>query len=344
MQRPFVSIVMPALNEARHIEAAIESIRPFDADCDDYELLVVDGGSHDGTQAIVARLQAADPRVRLLDNPRRTQAAAMNLAAREADPRASVLLRADCHGLYPAGFVRKCLDAMAAIGAASVAVPMETVGRSCMQRAIAAAQNSRLGNGGSRHRQAGASGFVDHGHHAAFDRKVFVSLGGYCEDMPANEDAEFDTRLIAAGHRIWLCGEATMTYFPRSTLPALARQYFAYGIGRASTCVRHKIIPKARQLIPVASLLGCLFSFALAFVDVRFLVLALAYGLLCIAWGAALAWRDKDICALLAGPAAITMHLAWGAGFVTRIFREAASRLIANRARAGSRGADSRRA
>jgi succinoglycan biosynthesis protein ExoA len=316
----FISIAMPALNEARHIEAAIASIEPAGA-AFDYEILVLDGGSTDATAAIVARLAAVNPRIRLIANPKRTQAAATNAAARLADPRSTVLLRADCHAHYPHDFAQICLAAFREHGCASVVVPMLTVGRSCMQKAIAAAQNSRLGNGGSSHRIAGSSGYVDHGHHAVFDRAVFQSVGGYDETMPSNEDAELDRRLTGAGHRIWLCGDATIEYFPRSNLRSLARQYFAYGSGRASTMLRHRMRPKLRQLFPLFAFAGCLLSLALSAVDVRFAGLAASYGLLCLAWGAAIAVREREPCALMAGPAAITMHMAWAIGFLMRLAR-----------------------
>ncbi len=316
----FISIVMPALNEAPHIERAIASLLPTSADIE-YEVLVLDGGSDDGTQDIVARLAQENPRIRLVPNPRKTQAAALNLAARIADMRANVLLRADCHAEYPPGFASICALALKDKASASVVVPMLTRGKTCMQKAIAAAQNSRLGNGGSKHRRGWTSGYVEHGHHAAFDRQVFQDLGGYCEDMPANEDAEFDRRLTAAGHRIWLCGAATITYFPRKTLTALARQYFAYGFGRASTCLRHGTTPRLRQIFPVIVLLGCVASVLLGALDPRLLAPALGYLVLCLGWGLVLALRTKSACAILAGLAAITMHLSWGAGFLVRLFQ-----------------------
>ncbi|MDB5651264.1 MAG: glycosyltransferase family 2 protein [Hyphomicrobiales bacterium] len=324
MQRAadFISIVMPALNEERHIEAAIASIRPDGAPFD-YEILVLDGGSTDDTASIVNRLAANDPRIRLVQNAKRTQAAAVNLSARIADPRSHVLLRADCHAHYPPGFAQICLDAFRTRGCASVVVPMLTLGKSCMQTAIAVAQNSRLGNGGSSHRIAGTSGYVDHGHHALFDRDIYLAVGGYDEDMPANEDAELDRRLTESGHRIWLCGDATIEYFPRADLASLARQYFAYGWGRASTSLRHRMPPKLRQMMPVAAFAGCVLSLMLAFIDGRFALLAAAYVLLCIGWGGALAVRARQACPLLAGPAAITMHMSWAIGFLSRLLRGA---------------------
>jgi succinoglycan biosynthesis protein ExoA len=314
----FVTIVMPALNEERYIAAAIASIVPSSGDVD-YELLVVDGGSTDRTRAIVEDMAAANPRIRLILNERRVQAAAVNLAAKLADPRGEYLVRADCHAMYPDRFVERCVDILRVRQVASVVVPMRATGRRCVQKAIAASQNSRLGNGGSPHRTGQKSGFVDHGHHAGVRRSTFLGLGGYDESFTHNEDAEFDTRLVQSGQRIYLDGSLTIEYFPRADFASLARQYFRYGWGRANTVVKHGTWPKARQLLPVAALLASLACGATALIDVRFLVLPAAYAMLSAMWGAALAMKQRSLCLLLSGPAALVMHMSWAAGFLHRI-------------------------
>jgi succinoglycan biosynthesis protein ExoA len=314
----FVTIAMPALNEARYIRQALLSIMPR-TDAPGFEIIVLDGGSTDATADIVTDMSKTDGRIRLARNPGRTQSAALNLAARIADPRSKVIVRADCHAVYPEGFVVTCLAALGRTGCGSVVVPMQTRGRSCMQKAIAAAQNSRIGNGGSPHRVVASSRFVDHGHHAALDRSAFLEVGGYREDMTANEDAEFDSRLLASGRRIWLCSEAAITYFPRASLVPLARQYFNYGWGRASTFLLHRRPLKIRQLTPVVILLGCLLSCGLAFIDLRWLALPLLYAGLCIGLGAGIAVRQRSVCVAFSGIAAMVMHLAWGLGFLGRL-------------------------
>lgn len=316
--RPFVSIAMPALNEERYIADAIGSIAPA-TDAFDWELIVLDGGSTDRTRAVVEGLARRDPRIHLLSNERRIQAAAMNLAARNANPRAQYLVRADCHATYPSGFVETCVERLIEQRTASVVVPMIASGRGCVQKAIAAAQNSRLGNGGSAHRMGGWSGFVEHGHHAAFDRHTFLALGGYDERFPCNEDAEFDRRLTASGRRIYLEGAALIEYFPRENMRSLARQYYAYGRGRARTVLKHRAMPRLRQIAPVGVLLGSLASLALAPFDPRFLSLPLAYAFACLAWGGALALKEHCACLALSGLAAIVMHLSWGTGFLAEV-------------------------
>ena len=75
-------IIIPCLNEARHIEALIAKLgRAIDEL--DARIVVADGGSTDGTQDIVTRIANSDPRVLLIDNPKRLQSAALNLAVSE---------------------------------------------------------------------------------------------------------------------------------------------------------------------------------------------------------------------------------------------------------------------
>jgi succinoglycan biosynthesis protein ExoA len=310
---------MPALNEERYVSAAIDSVIPRSHGIE-FELLVLDGGSTDRTREIVQAIANENPRVRLIHNDKRIQAAAVNLGAKLADARARYLLRADCHVSYPLGFVERCIRTLAQQQVASVVVPMRAEGSTCMQRAIAAAQNSRLGNGGSSHRMVGRSGLVEHGHHAAFDREVFLELGGYDEVFTHNEDAEFDKRLIKSGRRIYLDAEAAVTYYPRADFTSLARQYFNHGSGRARTFLKHGGLPGVRQMLPVAALLGCLLSLGLAVANPAFAAIAAIYVFACIAWGLALAVQQRRACVALSGVAAIVMHMSWAVGFVRRIF------------------------
>lgn len=312
---PFTTIVMPALNEESFILDAIRSILPDVAEVD-CELIVVDGGSTDRTRELVRELMREDPRIRLVANERRIQAAAVNLGAKVADPRAEVILRADCHALYPPGFVAHCVSTLITRDAASVVVPMHARGSSWLQQAIAHAQNCRLGNGGAAHRSAGRSGYVDHGHHAAFRRKVFEDLGGYDVGFICNEDAELDRRMTNTNHKIFLAGDATITYFPRDGLHSLARQYFKYGVGRAQTLAKHRTWPRIRQLLPVILLLGCTVAICLSFLDARALLIPLTYVALCVGAGLLIAVRERAWSAAASGVAAIVMHMSWASGFL----------------------------
>jgi succinoglycan biosynthesis protein ExoA len=162
------------------------------------------------------------------------------------------LIRIDAHGDYPLDYCQNLVDEALETGADSVVVGMQTVGFGPFQKATALAQNSKLGNGGSRHRIGAASHWTDHGHHALMRIAAFSQMGGYDESFQHNEDAELDYRLVKAGHRIWMTDKTSMVYYPRASVKPLFRQYFGYGRGRARNFLKHRALPSLRQMIPLA--------------------------------------------------------------------------------------------
>jgi succinoglycan biosynthesis protein ExoA len=310
--------VIPCLNERAHISAIIENLLD-DPRWIDPLIVVADGGSLDGTVELVEDLAARDPRVRLAANAKRIQSAGMNLAARLHGAGRGWLVRVDAHSEYPRGYVSALIDEAQRVGtAASVVVALRTQGRTCFQRAVAAAQNSRLGAGGSAHRMQGEAGFVDHGHHALIDLEAFFAAGGYDETFTHNEDAELDARLRKNGGRIWLTREIEVGYFPRATVRSLFSQYLSYGRGRARTLLRHRIRPRPRQLAPLA-VAPALALLLLAPAWPIATLPAATWALGCCLYGAGLAFRESSGCALMSGPAAMVMHLGWSLGFWARL-------------------------
>ena len=316
-----VVAVIPTLNEAAHIEACVRSLMAGDTRLAAIELVVADGGSTDGTQAIVERLRGEFPNLRLIDNPKRLQSAAVNLAARQAGEGRSILVRCDAHAVYPVGYVMQVADALAQRGVASLVVPMDAAGTSCFQKANAWIVDTPLGSGGSAHRGGKTSGFVDHGHHAGFDRKAFLAIDGYDETFTHNEDAEYDTRLRKAGGKIFLDAGIRLTYLPRDTVGGLARQYFNYGKGRARTLMKHGEKPRLRQLIPPGTLVACVVGLVVAPFSVWGLVLPGGYLAALVVASVLVAAKHRSLCGLLAGLASATMHMSWSLGLFRQLLR-----------------------
>lgn len=287
-----VLIVIPALNEARHIDGVIRSLLPF-ARRGAARIVVADGGSDDGTQAIVARIAAQEPEVTLLHNPGRLQSAAVNLAVHLHGDAADWLIRIDAHADYPDDYCDVLLAEAESTGADSVVVAMRAVGRGFWQRVIARAQNARIGNGGAAHRSAPEGRFVNHGHHALMRVAAFRAVGGYDPGFAQNEDAELDYRLQAAGFRLWLTALTQMDYLPRSTPLALMRQYFRFGRGRAATMLKHRMAPAPRQMAVIA-LAPAVALAAAAPVWPLFALPAAFWGAACLAAGVSLAVTPQD--------------------------------------------------
>lgn len=306
-------IVIPCLNEEKHIEGVIASLGLALEELD-AEIVVADGGSTDATREIVARILLENARVKLIENPKKIQSAAVNLAVARFGGEYDYMIRIDAHGTYPEDYCQVLVREALQTGADSVVVGMQTVGYGTFQKATALAQNSKLGNGGSKHRIGAKSHWTDHGHHALMRIAAFKAVGGYDESFRHNEDAEFDFRLNKAGYRVWMTAETSMIYYPRSSAGPLFRQYFGYGRGRAKNFLKHRSLPSLRQLIPLAvapvtvgALLAVISWWAI--IPMGFWMLA------CLGYGAWLAIGQRNPHGPLAAISAMIMHFAWSAGF-----------------------------
>ena len=166
----------------------------------------------------------------------------------------------------------------------------------------------------------------------AFRRDAIEGVGGYNEQFLRAEDWEMNHRIRQAGGLIWFQPALRVTYRPRASVAALARQYFHYGRWRRVVSRQHAGTINLRYLAPpvalavvAAGLLAGLLGLAggvlgpwpaLAWLTLGFLAPA-AYlaGILAVAATAA---RALPVPALAWLPVAlVTMHMAWGFGFLT---------------------------
>jgi len=323
-----VVVFIPTLNEADHIETTLRTIIGDPSACD-FDVVVSDGGSDDGTQDIVLGLIETFATLQLRHNPKKLQAAALNQALDAEWEQYDILIRCDAHAGYPENFVTDLVKSLETSGANSVVIAMDTQAQaaSSFAQSVAWASNTLLGTGGGDHRMGTTSKFIDHGHHAAFEFETFRQLKGYDDTMPANEDAELDRRLTTAGGKIWFDADIRITYYPRDTPRKLWTQYFKYGEGRAVTCLRHKVVPRARQMLPVANLAGQAACIAVGlFVTPWAFMVPMAYLAVLIMLSASVVWSNKDLRGIFAGPAVFIMHMSWAFGFLSR-----ASRYLTNR-------------
>ncbi len=247
-----VSIVLPTRQEQAYVRDCLDSLLAQTYPAVD-EILVVDGGSTDGTRQIVADV---GPPVRLVDNPRITAAAAMNVGLEAA--RNDLIVRADAHTLYDPDYVAASVAARAESGADWVGGPMRAVGTTTFGRAVAAVTSSPFGVGPGRFHYATSATDVETVYLGTFDRRIVDEVGGYDETQLqwAAEDQELAYRLRRAGRRIRLDPRIRSWYFPRQTPEALWRQYVNYGMCKASTLAKHRRLPYWRPVAPALMVAG----------------------------------------------------------------------------------------
>ncbi len=174
--RPSLSVIIPTLDEADHIEATLRAM----AGSPDVEVIVLDGGSQDDTQAIARR---AGARVYETSGGR---AAQMNLGGAKA--RSGVLLFLHADTLLPDNFDRLALDCLATPGTVAGAFEFATDESTASMRLIAAVANLR-----ARWLQ------LPYGDQGIFLRKdVFRELGGY-RQLSIMEDFDLVRRLARRG-------------------------------------------------------------------------------------------------------------------------------------------------
>ena len=302
-------------NESASIAACLESILPAQLpDGMSLEVLVVDGGSTDNSAAIVGAIAVHDPRVRLLQNPDRLQAAAFNRALVEA--RGRYFIRMDAHSAYATDYVAECVRLLEATGAGNVGGVQRAEGRTWIARAIAAAVSSPFAAGDAQYRNATAPSFTDTVYLGAWRTETLRKLGGMRADWAVNEDYEMNVRLRATGATVYLSPTIRSTYQVRGSLPKLARQYARYGFWKVRTLMHHPASLRWRQVVAPLFVLSLVLT---PWLVNRFGWLGGAHIALYVAANLALSLLTAARSDMSLAPALpwvfATIHVSWGAGF-----------------------------
>ncbi len=321
--RPIVSIIVPCYNEQDTIGSLLGAVAAQTYPRERIEVVIADGMSQDGTRAAIAAFGENHPglALRVLENAKRTIPSSLNLAMQEA--RGDFIIRLDAHSIPIPEYVERCVRDLESgkgsnVGGVWIIRP-GAKGR--IAEGIAAAAGHPLGAGDAMYRLRARAGEVDTVPFGAFPRKLLETIGGFDESLLTNEDYEFNTRIRRSGGVIWLDPEIRSLYVARSSLGELAKQYWRYGYWKCRMLLRYPASLRLRQAIPplfVLSLLalaaaGLLWRPAMILLGIEIILYLAAL----TAAGTAVAARGRDILLLPATALAmITMHAAWGSGFL----------------------------
>jgi glycosyltransferase involved in cell wall biosynthesis len=318
---PPVSVVMPVLNEERHLEEAVG--RVLDQDYPgELEVVLAIGPSKDRTQEIADKLAEADGRISIVPNPTGKTPAGLNVGIAHA--KHDILVRVDGHGALTPGYITRAVEVLDETGADNVGGVMAAEGRTPIEMAVACAYRSRLGLGASTFHQGGKAGPADTVYLGVFRRAALERVGGFDETMHRAQDWELNYRIRKTGGLIWFCPDLSVTYRPRSSLSAVAKQFFHTGQWRREVVRRHPETANKRYLAPPVAVIGMAVGTILGIVglitgigwlDLGFLA-PLGYALLLLA-GSAFEGRYLPWKALFWLPlVCATMHVSWGLGFL----------------------------
>ena len=319
--QPSISVIMPVLDEERHLAEAVRHILSQDYP-GEIELVIALGPSKDRTDEIAAGLCAADPRVRTVPNPTGKTPAALNAAI--AASRYEVIVRVDGHGLLGPGYLRTAVRLLAQTGAANVGGVMHAEGQTVFERSVAVAMTSKLGVGNAKFHTGGAAGPAETVYLGVFRREVLEKQRGYNEAFIRAQDWELNHRIREDGGLVYFSPELHVTYRPRPSVRTLAKQYFDYGRWRRVVMRTHAGTASLRYLAPPIAVLAIVLGTVLgliSFATVAWLALGflpLVGYLLGIGLGSLRESRGQDTGVRLRLPLVLaTMHFSWGWGFLT---------------------------
>lgn len=320
--RPLVSVVVPMLDELGAIDRCLDGFEAQTYPLEALEVLVVDGGSTDGSRQVVDERARTSSWIRVLDNPARKAAAAFNVGV--AGARGEVVCLFSAHGVPDPSYVEASVRVLRDTGADGVGGRYLHVGSDPVSNAIGAAMVSPFGMA-SPHRFARERQEADTISHPAYRKAALDSVGRFDETLERNSDYELNWRLREQGSRLLFAPEVVSIYRPRASIRKLSQQFWWYGRWKERVIRRHPRSLRARHLVPPAAVLAAALTPALVLTrSGRRLVGAGAVGYGAMLGAAVVqakpADHDASVLAFLA--CLPVMHASWGAGFLTSVIED----------------------
>jgi glycosyltransferase involved in cell wall biosynthesis len=313
---PRVSVIVPARNEAAHIQGCVRSILA-QLPPGELEVVVADGDSTDGT-AQLARAAGA----RVVSNAQRRTPSGLNRALAAA--KGEVIVRFDAHAVMPPGYVDACLCALEEeSGAVNVGGWREPRGTGPWGKATSVALGSAFGVGNPRIWRRPSPNEsrhdVDTVPLGCWRAKVLRNTGAWNEEYARNQDFELNLRLRRAGGRVVFDPAIGSVYHPRESFRALVRQYWGYGVFKGRMVAESPRSLQPRQLAPLTLLALLALTTTTGPVGriARFSVGSYACILATVAARGNGGWRTAPVLA--------AMHLTWGCGVAFQLVRSAAA-------------------
>ncbi len=277
--------------------------------------LVVDGMSEDGTRAELESLNEADPRVRMVDNPKKLTPFAFNIGVENA--RGEFVQIVGSRNVLAPNYLSVLVDALNAHPEVDcVGGDYQHVSDSEAGRFLALAMESKFGVGMGNYRTMEQDTLVDTVGVPMYRRAIVQEVGKFDERLTRNQDDDFNFRLSMKGKKILYAHSAKTTYLVRSSLKKAFNQFFQYGYFKVFVNRKHKRVTTFRQIIPPAFVLGLVIGIPLARFSTGAAVLLNLALALYIVLGIAMAGPGlKFVERLQVLFCCFIMHLGYGLGY-----------------------------
>jgi glycosyltransferase involved in cell wall biosynthesis len=224
---PFVSVIVPTHNRLSLLKQTLACLDQQTYPSCDYEVIVVDDGSDDGTADYLHQL-ALKGDLLYLTQGQKGPAAARNAGVHIAKGEIIAFTDDDCLpepdwlAVLTESY-RKSPDQLVAVGGR-----INNIREGHWLQLFYAVQNRHFENKSER------PAYLDTAN-ASFRRTTFLEIGGFNEDIPfaSGEDIDFSFRLTAVGYKLQLNEQAVVWHIGRTSLRGMVKQSFVRGKGDA---------------------------------------------------------------------------------------------------------------
>ncbi len=246
-----VSVIIPCRNERKAIERTVRAICA--SDYEKIEVIIVDGMSDDGTRDIIHTLMMQDPRVKMIDNPKKLTPYAFNIGIVHA--RGEYIQIVGSRNVMAPDYLSLLIKTLKERPeVACVGGDYQHVANSPEGEVIALAMESKFGVGAGNYRTMRIDAFVDTVGVPMYRSSIFRDVGFFDERLTRNQDDEFNFRLRERGLKIFYVHNAKVTYLVRGSLKKAFHQFSQYGYFKVFVNQLHGTVTTMRQVVPAAFL------------------------------------------------------------------------------------------
>ncbi len=217
-----ISVVVTVLNEVQTIAVLIQSLLNQTITPD--EILIVDGGSTDGTKKVVENYAQNNPAIKLLDK-KGNISVGRNYGIESAKNEIIALIDGGC--VAHSDWLEKLMEPFRDLSVGVVAGYYEMITTNSLSKAVMPFQ-------GVTPRKFDRSSFMPSARSMALRRSVWEEVGGFNEDLyKAGEDTLFNYEVVKANIKIERVPEALVDWKVPSTLKEISSKFFCYAKGDA---------------------------------------------------------------------------------------------------------------
>ena len=331
---PILATVIPIFNESKYIEKCIESLVVQTLDASKHMILVLDGGSTDGSIEIVKKMitssnQKGGPEIILHNNPGKYVAEARNLALEILPDSVDLMVELIGHCTVPADHLSKRLEvwqnitnhSSSKVAGLGVRVLPSDGEKTMVETWIEATLSSTLGSGSGQFDNFSETGETRTPAFCMHSREAIKQIGGWDTDFITSQDSDLSMRLQDSGFRLYRTNDTHVKMVKRTNFSSWLKMGYRYGFWRTKIIKKHPSRHSKREFLPW---IGLILSLILLLTSNQYWYMpSLIYALVIICEGLRFTIKWRKISLLIGVPLSLlALHITFSIGLIGGLVRK----------------------